>query len=112
MGNCTGYCTGCKEDGQRYDNNQVRGSIRDKEIICNEDFGSSRGNNAYYNNGEYRDHRAWIVSLASGSGLVKSGSLVRFFNQYFLQFMAPKNSWLTTVDGYSAADCDWVLEKA
>lgn len=66
----------------------------------------------YYNNGEYRDHRAWIVSLASGSGLVKSGSLVRFFNQYFLQFMAPKNSWLTTVDGYSAADCDWVLEKA
>jgi len=37
---------------------------------------------------------------------------VRFFNQYFLQFMAPKNSWLTTVDGYSAADCDWVLEKA
>lgn len=37
MGNCTGYCTSCKEE-QRYDNSQVRNSIKEKDIILNEDF--------------------------------------------------------------------------
>ena len=32
MGNCTGYCTSCKED-QRYDNSQVRNSIKEKDFI-------------------------------------------------------------------------------
>ena len=37
MGNCTGYCTGCREE-QRYDNNQVRGSIKDKDRMVAEGF--------------------------------------------------------------------------
>ncbi len=57
MGNCTGYCTGCREDGQRFDNNQVRGSYRDKDYILEHGFGGERYsgesqfNNGYLNNG-------------------------------------------------------------
>jgi hypothetical protein len=40
MGNCTGYCTACQPDGAgKYDNNQVRNSIRDKDMLLNEGFG-------------------------------------------------------------------------
>ena len=42
MGNCTGYCTGCKDDGQRYDNNQIRSSYKEKDNLLNEDFGGER----------------------------------------------------------------------
>jgi hypothetical protein len=53
MGNCTGYCTGCKEDGQRYDNNQVRNSYKEKDMIIGESFGGERysGNQEYINGG-------------------------------------------------------------
>ena len=49
MGNCTGYCTGCKEgDGviggtggvnQRFDNNQVRNSYNKNDAMLKEGFG-------------------------------------------------------------------------
>ena len=50
MGNCTGYCTGCKDGdatisnntgtvtGQRYDNNQVRNSYFEKNAMLKEGF--------------------------------------------------------------------------
>lgn len=53
MGNCTGYCTGCKEDGTttgaRYDANQVRNSYKEKDMIINEGFGGARDS---YNRGQ------------------------------------------------------------
>ena len=47
MGNCTGYCTGCKDGdafvvggttGQRYDNNQVRYSYNQKDAMLKKGF--------------------------------------------------------------------------
>jgi hypothetical protein len=62
MGNCAGYCTGCKEDSTaRYDNNQVRNSYKEKDMIVNAEFGGERysatqsnnfGNPGYNNNGQ------------------------------------------------------------
>lgn len=31
MGNCAGYCNGCRDDGQSGYNQVARGSYRDKE---------------------------------------------------------------------------------
>jgi hypothetical protein len=65
----------------------------------------------YYYRDCTQENRTWMISLRTGSGLVKSGSRVRLVNEAFGQFMAPKNGYLTTVTEYSG-DCDWVLEKA
>jgi hypothetical protein len=68
MGNCTGYCTGCKDGGEpfnggatggRYDNNQVRNSYNAKDAMMREGFGGEafsvafgggRGGGGYSNN--------------------------------------------------------------
>lgn len=56
MGNCTGYCTGCKEDGlTRFDNNQVKNSYKDGDYINGDGFGGERYSNGsqgmFSNNG-------------------------------------------------------------
>ena len=38
MGNCTSYCSGACKEEQRYDNSQVRGSIKDKDRMIAEGF--------------------------------------------------------------------------
>lgn len=57
MGNCTGYCTGCKEDGTtaagRYDANQVRNSYKEKDMILSEGFGGARDS---YHRGQGQDY--------------------------------------------------------
>jgi hypothetical protein len=63
----------------------------------------------YYYSDYSRDYQTWIISLVTGSGLVKSGSPLRLINKGYGQFMAPTGSYLTTVSEYST-DCDWVLE--
>jgi hypothetical protein len=45
MGNCAGYCGGCNENGTRFDANQIRNSIQEKDFIVNEDFGGLGTNN-------------------------------------------------------------------
>jgi phospholipase C len=65
----------------------------------------------YQNDTAQVRHQSWMVSLVTGSGIVKSGSRVRLINEEYGQFMAPSGSYLTTVSKYSP-DCDWVLEKA
>ena len=44
MGNCTGYCTGCNEDGQKYDHNQIRDSVKNKDLMLNEGFAERYSN--------------------------------------------------------------------
>jgi len=63
MGNCTGYCTGCKDGEaitgsggitsngqQRYDNNQVRQSYSQANAMMREGFG---GEQQIYSGGGY-----------------------------------------------------------
>ncbi len=70
MGNCTGYCTGCKDGdatiggsvtgGQgasRYDNNAVRNSYNKNDAMLKGGFGGEQfegyGNNAEIYTGDY-----------------------------------------------------------
>ena len=42
MGNCTGYCGGCDDQGTKFDANQIRNSIKDNEHMMNNDrFGGN-----------------------------------------------------------------------
>ena len=69
----------------------------------------------YYYRDYSLEYQTWIISLVTGSGLVKIGNKVRLINKGYGAFMAPKwygnTGYLTTVTEYST-DCDWVLEKA
>lgn len=40
MGNCTGYCNGCNEQGTKFDVNQIRSSIKDNDHMIHERFGN------------------------------------------------------------------------
>ncbi len=53
MGNCTGYCNGCTENGTKFDVNQIRNSVKDNDMMMNEKFGGNQGyNGGTFNNDE------------------------------------------------------------
>lgn len=45
MGNCATYCGGCKEDGTRFDHNQVRNSYKDRDYAGADGLGGDRMDN-------------------------------------------------------------------
>lgn len=45
MGNCAGYCTGCKDDTHKQDANQIRYSMKEKDIILSQGFEGKYGQN-------------------------------------------------------------------
>ena len=79
MGNCTGYCNGCREDGQRFDNNQIRSSVKDNNLMLSDGFAerysyqqdnnhSQYGNNNNQNGSQMRQLKNSNYKVEGGAG--------------------------------------------